>query len=131
MEGPDPFIPGQDPTVADARRHPRFKLDIEIRVYSRTAGLLKGRTLDISESGIAALLKLEAPIGEIVQLEFTLPLGPISVQALVRQKNAFRYGLQFIDSEPGRERIRQTCRQFSVEQSLSTQPGPAPRRNLS
>jgi hypothetical protein len=32
-----------------------------------TCGLLKGRTVDISESGIAAIITIEPPLGEIVE----------------------------------------------------------------
>jgi PilZ domain len=57
-------------TIADSRRQPRLKMETDIRIYSRSCGLLKGRTVDISESGIAAMLTLEAPVGEKVELEF-------------------------------------------------------------
>jgi hypothetical protein len=65
------------------------------------------------------MLRLEVPLGEIVELEFTLPLGPVTIRALVRQRNAFRYGFEFVDSYPTREVIRRTCRDLAVEQSLS------------
>ena len=48
-------------TIADARCKPRFKLEVDITITSRTSGELKGRTVDISESGIAAVLTVEAP----------------------------------------------------------------------
>ena len=63
-------------TIADARRQPRFKFEVDIRVKSRICGLLKGRTVDISESGIAAMLTIEAPVGEVVELDFTLSFSP-------------------------------------------------------
>jgi hypothetical protein len=85
--------------VADARRQPRFKFEVDIRVSSRTCGSLKGRTVDISESGIAAMLTIEPLWGEIVELTFTLPSGPVTILATVRQRNAFRYGFEFVDSE--------------------------------
>ena len=62
--------------IADSRRKPRFKLEVDIKITSRTSGELKGRTVDISESGIAAMLTVEAPFGEVVELNFTLPFGP-------------------------------------------------------
>jgi hypothetical protein len=102
----------------DARRHPRYKLAVDITVYSRTCGVLRGRTVDISESGISAMLKIEALIGELVELEFTLPLGPVMTYAAVRQRNAFRYGFQFLELDDA-EVIRSTCRQLSVEQTLT------------
>ena len=105
-------------TIADARRQPRFKFEVDIRVKSRTCGLLKGRTVDISESGIAAMLTIEAPVGEVVELDFTLPSSPVTIRAVVRQKTAFRHGFEFIDSDSVREFIRRTCRDLAVHQSL-------------
>src|SRR6202790_4487815 len=104
--------------TVDARDQPRFKMETDIRVYSRSCGLLEGRTVDISESGIAAMLALEAPVGEMVGLEFTLPSERVAIHAIVRQKNAFRYGFEFVDSDSVRELIRRTCRDLAVDQSL-------------
>jgi hypothetical protein len=105
-------------TIADPRRQRRFKMETDIRIYSRSCGLLKGRTVDISESGIAAMLTLEAPVGGMVELEFTLPSGPAAIHAMVRQKNAFRYGFEFVDTDSVHELIRRTCRDLAVDQSL-------------
>ncbi|HZW81661.1 MAG TPA: PilZ domain-containing protein [Candidatus Deferrimicrobiaceae bacterium] len=103
--------------LADARRQPRFKLDAQIRINTKTCGVLEGRTVDISESGISAMLKLEVPVGEFVELQFTLPFGPVTVYALVRQRNAFRYGFQFVESNTVHEIIQTTCRSLELEQS--------------
>ena len=40
--------------IDEVRRHPRFKVQVDIEIYSRTSGVLKGYSVDISESGIAA-----------------------------------------------------------------------------
>jgi hypothetical protein len=64
------------------------------------------------------LLKLEVPVGEFVELQFTLPFGPVRIYAVVRQRNAFRYGFQFVDSNAVHEIIRTTCRSLEIEQSL-------------
>jgi hypothetical protein len=104
---------------ADARRHPRFKIEVDIRIHSRTCGVLKGRTVDISESGISAMLMIEAPLGEVVELSFVLALGSVRIHATVRQRNAFRYGFEFVDLDTVNDVIRRTCRDFAVEQSLT------------
>ncbi len=98
MEAPNQTGVNQFDPVPDARRHPRFKLAVDIRIDSKTSGVVKGQTVDISESGLSALLKLEVPLGEFVELQFTLPFGPVSVYATVSQKSAFRYGFQFVES---------------------------------
>jgi hypothetical protein len=104
--------------MVDNRRQPRFKLEVKISINSRTCGLLKGQTLDISESGISAMLRIEVPLGELVELEFALPFGHVVLYALVRQKRAFRYGFQFVGSDSTKEIIQATCRQLAVEQTL-------------
>ena len=104
---------------ADARRHPRFKTEVDIRINSRTCGVLKGRTVDISESGIAAMFAIEAPLGEVVELSFTLPYGPVTILAMGRHRNAFRYGFEFVDLVAVNDVIRRTCRNFAAEQSLT------------
>ena len=93
---------------AEARPHPRFKLQTDIRVYPRGAGVLKGYTVDISESGVSALLKLEVSVGEVVELEFALPAAPVAIRAVVRYKTAFRYGFQFVEPDP-QGVIKATC----------------------
>jgi PilZ domain len=101
---------------AEARRHPRFELQTDIRVYPRNVGVLKGYTVDISESGISALLKLEVSVGEVVELEFALPSGPVAIRAMVRHKTAFRYGFQFV--EPDLQGvIKATCSYLAALQS--------------
>jgi hypothetical protein len=105
-------------TIADDRWKPRFKMETDITISSPTCGLLKGRTVDISEAGIAAMLTIEVSVGEIVELSFTLPNGPVRVCATVRQKNAFRYGFEFVVPNRASETIRRTCRDLAVDQTL-------------
>jgi hypothetical protein len=104
--------------TVEARGHPRFKLEVDLTINSRTCGRLKGHTVDISESGIAAMLILEAPLDEILELSFTLPFGPVMILAAARQRNAFRYGFEFIDTDSVHEIIRRTCRDLAVDRSL-------------
>ena len=105
-------------TIADDRWKPRFKMETDITISSSTFGLLKGRTVDISEAGIAAMLTIEVSAGEIVELSFTLPDGPVTVSATVRHKNAFRYGFEFVVPDKVSETIRRTCRDLAVDQAL-------------
>lgn len=83
------------PTILDARRQPRFRIEVDIKIDSRTCGMLKGHTVDISESGVAAMLRIEVPLGEVVELDIALPCAPARVQAIGRRRNAFRYGFEF------------------------------------
>jgi hypothetical protein len=107
------------PTILDARRQPRFRIEVDIKIDSRTCGMLEGHTVDISESGIAAMLRIEVPLGEVVELDIALPCGSARVQAIGRQRNAFRYGFEFVDSNCVHELIRRTCRDRAIDQSLT------------
>ena len=118
MEAQNEHAAGPLRDIPDARRQPRFKLAVDIRIGTKTCGVLQGHTVDISESGISALLRLEVPVGEFVELQFTLPFGPVTVYAVVHQRNAFRYGFQFVESPAVHEIIQNTCRSLKVEQSL-------------
>ncbi|MCU1303696.1 MAG: PilZ protein [Candidatus Sulfotelmatobacter sp.] len=118
MEAQNQHVTGPHTNIAEKRQQPRFKLTVKIRVNSRTCGSLSGHTVDISRSGISAMLKIEVPLGELVELEFTVPIGAVTVYAMVRQRSAFRYGMQFVESKPVMEIIEATCRQLAVEQAL-------------
>lgn len=109
---------GRAREFVDARRCPRFKLEVDIRIYPRGGAVIRGKTVDISESGIAAMLVNEVALGKVVRLEFVLPPGFVEVRALVRQRNAFRYGFQFIDPSSAHEIISRTCRELAVEQAV-------------
>ena len=102
----------------EQRRYARFKLDVEIRVYPRNSSVIRGHTVDISESGISAMLREEVPVGEVVRIEFTLPMGDVEVLAMVRQRSAFRYGMQFLEAGSAQSMIGRTCGGLSVDQDL-------------
>lgn len=104
--------------VVEQRYLPRFKIEVAIRIYARDCAVVRGDTVDLSESGLSALLRTEVPLGHMVRLEFTLPLGEVEVHAMVRQRQAFRYGFQFVESHAALEIIARTCRQLAMERSL-------------
>ncbi len=108
--------------LVEARRYPRYKLYVEIRVYPRNAPVVRGYTVDISQSGISAMLTMEVPVGEIVRLEFSLPGGDVEVLATVRQRNAFRYGFQFLEARSAKDIIGRTCGELALEQTITPDP---------
>jgi hypothetical protein len=108
----------QHPSISrkfDARRHFRFIFEVNIRVRARE-GTTKGRTVDISESGISAVMARPVPLGEVVELDFELPLGPVTIYAAVRRRTAFRQGFQFLQSDALMDVI-QCCQQLAIEQT--------------
>lgn len=117
MDLTNQFADGERREVLDGRRYPRFKLEVDIRVYPRNSEVVRGHTVDISQSGISAMLREEVPIGEVVRLEFSLEVGDVDVHAIVRQRNAFRYGFQFVETTSAHNVIGRMCRQLALEQS--------------
>jgi hypothetical protein len=109
----------QGTRIVDARRYPRYRLEVGVCVYARDADVVRGDTVDISESGISAMLRVEVPVGEVVRLTFTVPSGDVEVHAMVRQRNAFRYGFQFVEDTRAQALIERTCRELALEQAVS------------
>ena len=108
-----------DAREVENRRHRRFPIEVGICVYPRDCPVVRGDTVDLSESGISAILRIEIPVGEVVRLEFTLPFGDADLLAMVRQRSAFRYGFQFVEPASARDIIGRTCQQLAVKQSLN------------
>jgi hypothetical protein len=100
------------------RACPRFALDVPIRVYARDRAVICGHTVDISESGVSAMLIEEISLDAMVRLEFTVDCETIDLHALVRQRNAFRYGFQFVGSASVHKTLGIVLRQLSLEQRI-------------
>ena len=118
MEAQNQYATGPARDTPDARRQLRFRLEVDIKINTKPSGVRKGARVDISESGVSALRKLEVPSGEFVELQFMLPYGAVTVYAVVRQRNAFRYGFQFVESHSMPAIIQTTCQSLRLEQSL-------------
>ena len=83
------------------RRFARSRFDARIQVSVFRDGLTTncwGRTSELSLDGIGATLSGELRVGEVVSLEFPIPLPPhlIKVRAVVRYSDGLRCGLQFL-----------------------------------
>ncbi len=80
---------------SEHRHHGRLELETEVTIRSAN-GLLPGWTLDISESGMSAILPVELQVGEIVELKIKLPIALATGRAVVRNRNVFRHGFEFL-----------------------------------
>ena len=91
---------GQAPSFAQARRWPRHKLDVPIRAIAATPGkttIVDGRGRDISEGGMLIFAGMELQVAESIDVEFTPAFAdPIRVAAIVRNRNGFYYGVEFL-----------------------------------
>jgi hypothetical protein len=103
-----------DPFPNEQRGHLRFALEVPLRIRCRTGELLLGRTVEMSESGISAIVPLDMLVGQSVELGFLLDGGRIAVQATVKNKSAFRYGFEFVLCHQEREIITRGCKTLAV-----------------
>lgn len=99
----------------DARHFPRYRVDVRVLVkVRREQGLaeLRGRSTDISEGGMGVTLAGELHPGDMVEMEFSLPLSRLTLhlRALVRRRNGLNYGLEFLTlSAQQRDAIKRLC----------------------
>lgn len=110
-----------DPTQATAnsqrlqRRFSRYRFDVRIQVSVFREGLTTacwGRTNELGQDGIGATLSGELQAGEVVSLEFPIPLPPhaIKVRAVVRYSEGLRCGFEFlVVTNEQRSLLHQVC----------------------
>ena len=107
--------PHKEETWSTPRAFPRFLLDI--RLVIRAGEILHGRSKDLGEGGIGAVIPGNIAIAEVVELEFQLPMSnePLTFQAEVRYRQGFQYGFRFLHpTERQRELIRRATRDLPV-----------------
>lgn len=99
----------------EARHFPRYRIDVRALVkVRRDQGILelRGRSTDLSESGMGVTLSGELQLGEVVEMEFSLPFTrePLHLRALVRRRNGLNYGMEFLTLSPvQRAAIKRLC----------------------
>jgi hypothetical protein len=53
--------------------------------------------VDISKSGVAAIIPVELNVGTEVELQIKLPTGTKRVRAIVRHRTVYRHGFEFVE----------------------------------
>jgi TonB family protein len=87
------------------RKTPRFAVAVPVDIVVLRSGIpasIPGRSLDVSEGGMAAVLAGEVQPGESVGVEFKLPFvsEPVQAKATVRHYGPMRCGLEFLAMPP-------------------------------
>ena len=77
------------------RRDQRIQLEVEVIVRTDSAFLLPGRTHDISESGMSAILPVELGEGQEVELQIRFPKATVNTARDCRHRNVYRHGFEF------------------------------------
>jgi TonB family protein len=112
-----PSIPGSG--QAQRRRSQRYALSAPVDVVVLRSGIpstIPGRSLDLGEGGVAAILAGELRPGESVGIEIKLPFGMEAVQAkaLVRDQQQLCCRLQFLGMRPESRTALRTWTQMSA-----------------
>ena len=107
------------------RRVPRFQLHSPLDVTVLRSGIpdtVPGRSLNVCEGGIAAMLAGELTPGEAVGIEVQLPLlpDPLRTRATVRHQDRLRCGLEFVGlSTEQRASIRDWVKEAKAQPEVS------------
>ncbi len=84
----------------EVRRWPRFQIDVPIRVIVHKEDkvkILDGRGSALNDGGMALYAGAEFKLGEEIAVEFTPAYSsPIRVEAKVRNRSGYNYGLEFL-----------------------------------
>ena len=98
------------------RRFPRFRCDesVTIRVMrEEKPKFLHGRAATLGEGGIGVHISEELTVGDVIDLQILLPVGPLHVPASVRYQSGSVFGCEFLAlGMPEREYIRNACTQL-------------------
>src|SRR5215467_14584003 len=101
-------IPKQEPlTVPDRRRHARYRFSVPTSVRLASGAVMRGMSIEISASGMSALVGDGPMLDEKVSLE---PAGLGRVPAVVRHQTGKIFGFEFLEVREGQaKRIAQIC----------------------
>jgi TonB family protein len=112
------------------RRVPRFEVQAPLDVTVLRSGIpdtVPGRSLNLGERGIAAMLAGELAPGEVVGVEVRLPqmTDPLHVRAMVRYHDKLRCGLEFLGlTAEQRGAIREWAKEAKAEPEVAMGPVP-------
>jgi TonB family protein len=91
----------RDPSQASRRRASRYSVKAPLDVTMLRSGIpdtVPGRSVNVGEGGLAAMVAGELVPGESVAAEIRLPQSenPLRTRALVRHQDKLRYGMEFV-----------------------------------
>ena len=83
------------------RRSVRIPLNVRVRLRYEREHMQQQchcRSYDISDKGMGLMSPYELELGQVVDLEFSLPesTAPLKLRAVIRSKVGFRLGCEFI-----------------------------------
>jgi len=108
------------PEEINHRRSPRYPLAVPVDIVVLRFGIpatIPGRSVNVSEGGVAAVLAGEVQPGEAVGVEFKLPFVSEAVQAraLVKHYGPMSCGMQFLAMTPEQQNALHTWTKVASE----------------
>jgi len=93
--------PGRKKTAPYTRRYVRYSLDVRMHVQVFRNGEVSyfwGRSTELGLDGIGGTLTGNLEPGEVVSMEFPLPVSPypVKLRAVVRYRIGLHYGFEFL-----------------------------------
>lgn len=91
------------PDTQKTRRWDRLPVDLPVRVLTSKNSpttVVTGRGTELSEGGMVVYAGILLNVGDLLELEFDAPTHS-RVSAIVRSRNGFCFGLEFISPLPG------------------------------
>jgi hypothetical protein len=110
--------PEEDATFQ--RKSPRYMVDLPVKITFNEGDKVAshyGTGTNISEGGMRVFVPRDLEMGKRVSVEMRLPYNreELKLQATVRNRVGFDYGIEFIDAtDEDREAIRRNCRVLSL-----------------
>jgi hypothetical protein len=90
------------PSSANTRRWDRLPVDLPVRVVTSkgfSTTVVHGRGTEMSEGGMVLYAGMLLNEGDLLEIEFDTP-APSRIPAIVRSRNGFCFGLEFIAPLP-------------------------------
>ena len=85
---------GSAADLADRRRHPRYRFSEPMKVCCQDGGCLDGMSVELSQSGMSAMVQGALAPGDVVRLQ---PVTGVTTAAVVRHKLGMLYGFEFLE----------------------------------
>jgi len=113
LEALKPATPEEQAGKKERRRSPRYPFDQRLTVTATVRGkqaTIYGRTIDISEFGLGAVISGFLERGDSVSVEFNTSAGDLRLTALIRFVHGFRHGFEFIGmSDAESQNLKRAC----------------------
>ena len=103
------------PDRARIRSHGRHKINVPLSATLTRDGKpmkFSGSVVQFGPGGVTAEITADLELGEELFLDFVLPYSqvPLKISSILRNRSAFRYGLEFQDPTPDqRSAIQRLC----------------------